>query len=367
MWYFRLSNLITLIAILLLGLIATSGAAVAPRATTDGLCAKYVVQTGESCAMIAKANSITVADIETYNAQTWGWPGCQNILQGASICISSGDPLMPITLPDAICGPQVPGTKRPNNWSDLGSLNPCADNECCSSWGFCGSTPEFCTSKAATTTSRKTTKAAPKATSTTTTSKKDTTTTSKKATTTTTKKATTTTKKATTTTKKDTTTNKPTSATKSSQKKTSTTTSKAPVVSTWTIKMYSEMDCHGDHYILEGHNMDMVDYKCLNLHGNLSTKNSITDVSCNWYTLGGTFKSSCIAGTLTEPQSWIVDGGICTIWENRDCKDVYRHSGYLSRECRNRRESNITDWTSMKCYIPTGFNYNPDPPKQVGL
>lgn len=37
---------------------------------------------------------------------------------------------MPVSLPDAICGPQVPGTVRPNNMSDLDNLNPCLATNC---------------------------------------------------------------------------------------------------------------------------------------------------------------------------------------------------------------------------------------------
>lgn len=136
MGFFCLGNFIALIGILLVGPTATSGAAVAvavaPKADSNGLCYKYVVQAGETCSVIAQAHSITTADIETYNARSWAWAGCGQISQGSFICLSSGEPPMPVALPNAICGPQVPGTARPNSWSDLGSLNPCAANECVS-------------------------------------------------------------------------------------------------------------------------------------------------------------------------------------------------------------------------------------------
>lgn len=134
MGFFCLGNFIALIGILLVGPTATLGAAVAvaPQANSNGLCYKYVVQAGETCSVIAQAHSITTADIETYNARSWAWPGCGQISQGSFICLSSGEPPMPVALPNAVCGPQVPGTARPNSWSDLGSLNPCAANECVS-------------------------------------------------------------------------------------------------------------------------------------------------------------------------------------------------------------------------------------------
>jgi hypothetical protein len=132
MGWFCLSNFLALISIILAGPTTKSGAAVSvvPQASSDGLCYKYVVQAGETCSMIAQAHSITVADIETYNARSWKWPGRGQIPQGTFICLSAGEPIMPVALPNAVCGPQVPGTTPPNNWSDLGSLNPCAANEC---------------------------------------------------------------------------------------------------------------------------------------------------------------------------------------------------------------------------------------------
>ncbi|CAI7624333.1 unnamed protein product [Penicillium viridicatum] len=131
MGFFCLGNFIALISILLVGPTATLGAAVAvaPQANSNGLCYKYVVQAGETCSVIAQAHSITTADIETYNARSWAWPGCGHISQGSFICLSSGEPPMPVALPNAVCGPQVPGTARPNSWSDLASLNTCAANE----------------------------------------------------------------------------------------------------------------------------------------------------------------------------------------------------------------------------------------------
>ncbi|KAJ5112261.1 Peptidoglycan-binding Lysin subgroup [Penicillium argentinense] len=51
----------------------------------------------------------TPADIESYNKDTWAWPGCGQLLQGDFICIGPGDPPMPVALADHFCGPQVPG------------------------------------------------------------------------------------------------------------------------------------------------------------------------------------------------------------------------------------------------------------------
>ncbi|KAJ5225240.1 hypothetical protein N7468_006465 [Penicillium chermesinum] len=37
---------------------------------------------------------------------------------------------MPVALPHAICGPQVPGTARPKDMTTLASLNPCLSGDC---------------------------------------------------------------------------------------------------------------------------------------------------------------------------------------------------------------------------------------------
>lgn len=52
---------------------------------------------------------------------------------------------MPQSLSNAVCGPQVPGTKQPTNGTKLAELNPCKLNACCDIRGQCGVTDEFCT------------------------------------------------------------------------------------------------------------------------------------------------------------------------------------------------------------------------------
>ncbi|KAE8340580.1 hypothetical protein BDV24DRAFT_175262 [Aspergillus arachidicola] len=135
-----------------------------PKPNPDGSCATYTVLVDESCKSIATANSITLEDLEEFNKKTWakfslllkqcpvqcsrglvGWNGCGTLWQGTKICISSGDPPMPNSVANAICGPQVPGTEAPTDGEDLASLNPCPLNACCDIWGQCGITAEFCT------------------------------------------------------------------------------------------------------------------------------------------------------------------------------------------------------------------------------
>jgi hypothetical protein len=57
------------------------------------------------------------------------------LMKTGLICISKGDPPMPGNVPNAVCGPQVNGTERPDNWDDISGLNPCPLNACCDIWG----------------------------------------------------------------------------------------------------------------------------------------------------------------------------------------------------------------------------------------
>ncbi len=50
-----------------------------PKPNPDGSCATFVVPSGDYCAKIAAENHITVAQIEAFNTQTWGWMGCNDL------------------------------------------------------------------------------------------------------------------------------------------------------------------------------------------------------------------------------------------------------------------------------------------------
>jgi GH18 family chitinase len=116
-----------------------------PKPEPDGTCASVVVEAGQWCSTIAAANGITVEDLDEFNKNTWGWAGCDLLQAQQRICISEGDPPMPASIENAVCGPQVPGTEKPTNGTELADLNPCPLNSCCNIWGQCGITHEFCT------------------------------------------------------------------------------------------------------------------------------------------------------------------------------------------------------------------------------
>ncbi|KAJ5173846.1 Peptidoglycan-binding Lysin subgroup [Penicillium coprophilum] len=127
-----------------------------PKQQSDGTCGTYTIQANDNCADLAVHFGITQDDIYELNKETWGWAGCgvNDLKIGQIICLSEGNTPMPAPLSNAVCGPQVPGTKAPsgdyNGWN-LTKLNPCPLNACCSGWGFCGTTGEFCTESPAST------------------------------------------------------------------------------------------------------------------------------------------------------------------------------------------------------------------------
>lgn len=114
-----------------------------PKPNKDGSCATTTVGDGESCSMIAAANSLTEKDIDGFNQKTWGWTGCKNIFRDSVICISKGDPPMPAEVLDAQCGPQAPSTKPPKDMSKLADLNPCPLNAFCNTFGHVCSSTRF--------------------------------------------------------------------------------------------------------------------------------------------------------------------------------------------------------------------------------
>lgn len=115
-----------------------------PQPNPDGTCKTHTIQSGDLCDTIARENSMTVDDINERNKNTWGWMGCSYLVVGNVICLSTGSPPMPAPIANAVCGPQVPGTERPDDMSDLADMNPCPLNACCNVWGQCGITEEFC-------------------------------------------------------------------------------------------------------------------------------------------------------------------------------------------------------------------------------
>lgn len=119
---------------------------ITPKPGTDGSCSVYTIKADDGCSTIAASHGLTTAKIEEYNKKTWGWNGCKVLFEKAQICLSTGTPPFPVSVSNAVCGPQVPGAKKPTSGSsdDWAKLNPCPLNVCCNVWGQCGTTDDFC-------------------------------------------------------------------------------------------------------------------------------------------------------------------------------------------------------------------------------
>ena len=115
-----------------------------PPVNPDGSCFAYQVRSNDNCADLAAQYGLTVADIESFNKNTWGWNGCKVLFLDAIICLSNGSPPFPAPISNAVCGPQKLGSKPPTDGSNIANLNPCPLNACCNIWGQCGITQDFC-------------------------------------------------------------------------------------------------------------------------------------------------------------------------------------------------------------------------------
>ncbi|KAJ5321750.1 Peptidoglycan-binding Lysin subgroup [Penicillium brevicompactum] len=337
-----------------LSVILASAAAV--PTPTDGFCASYIIQGYDTCALIAQAHGITEADIEAFNVNTWAWLGCNQLYQGDFICLSAGNPPMPMALPNAVCGPQVPGTVRPSNWADLGTINPCSDNRCCATWGQCGTGADYCDAKArkppagVTATVSAATEVEPQAP----------TAQAKNAAATTEAKSAETKADAKTTSKKTSTTK---SATSTSSKDNSKPTADAEWIGPleadgsynepWEVTWYSEKDCTGDYYHLSGYNGEVEKGKklpCQSISDTINTDYTETNVTCKWWTGGGMSWAPCKEGTMKSPKSWVLEHAFCTVYSlyNCDCFDHYANL-YTSDGCHNKDKFDTPKFESFQC------------------
>lgn len=116
--------------------------------------------------------------------------------------------------------------------------------------------------------------------------------------------------------------------------------------------MYTEKECAGDYYILQGYNVGY-SKTCANLRGGLRSKYTETGVSCKWFTNRGKSTSDCNASTLDKPQSWIMEAGLCTVFDTKNCKSSLYSNAYTpdpKAPCQNRGKFDTPTFTSMNCY-----------------
>lgn len=106
-----------------------------PKPLPNGDCFNYKVKSGEWCGKIASENGLKVEEIEAFNKKTYGWWGCEGLGVNQVICLSTGKAPKPTPNPKAECGPLALGDKYDSE---------CPNKECCSDYGYCGTTSEFC-------------------------------------------------------------------------------------------------------------------------------------------------------------------------------------------------------------------------------
>ncbi|KAJ5659097.1 Peptidoglycan-binding Lysin subgroup [Penicillium longicatenatum] len=308
-----------------------------PKETSDGYCYTYVVQSfSDTCNSIASEYGLTKAEIEKYNSDTWGWTDCDGIYQGDIICLSSGEPPMPVALPQATCGPQVPGTARPKNYSDLSSLNPCATG-CCIITGKCATAEDgdsdLCRTSSCISGCDTTSVSTKSAKSTSTTSSTKTTSTAST---------------------KSIATEKSTSTTEhTTSSSTKTTAAAATGTGLWTLAAYTGQICNGDYYVLTG--TSLTNMECLSLHGGLSLE-MMDGVSCGYYTDGGSTYADCDSSPELKIWSWSISGGSCVAFEEScsnsgsNIVDLYDQSTGCQESTMYHPHYYMT-WRSLKCQV----------------
>ncbi|KAK4098179.1 glycoside hydrolase family 18 protein [Parathielavia hyrcaniae] len=115
-----------------------------PKPNADGSCYSYETLSGDNCAALAAAHSLTIQILDDFNKKTWGWSGCNPLWLRVRMCLSPGHPPFPAAIENAVCGPQKPNTQPVTDGSDISKLNPCPLNACCNIWSQCGLTRDFC-------------------------------------------------------------------------------------------------------------------------------------------------------------------------------------------------------------------------------
>ncbi|CAG8026934.1 unnamed protein product [Penicillium salamii] len=342
----------------------SAGTQTLPPKGQEPWCYDYTARDGHTCEEIAQGYKISVTEIESFNKDTWGWQGCGAIQEGSRMCISPGEPPMPVALANAVCGPQVPGTVRPKDWSQLSSVNPCPAGQCCSGNGQCGTGAEFCGSSKPEG-EKVTTKGAPIALTRATTLK-------------TTEKASVTSVVSAATTSHQSDKREinlldipltyyhpeedvaPTATTSTSSKTTSS-ASKTGSIETveygWQLQMWPGTGCKGSNYmLLKGYNKKLEDSDCLVLPGwDIPDVFDGKSVSCQWWSDGGLTSAPCNTTKLMTPGSWIISNGLCTVSPNEVC-DNYNdlsqtYGARWGGTCQNRKSTDPSPFGSMKCYV----------------
>lgn len=66
-----------------------------PKPKPNGYCFDYTIKQDDDCSIIAAKNGLTVANLESFNKNTWGWNGCKPLFPNTKMCLSTGNTPMP--------------------------------------------------------------------------------------------------------------------------------------------------------------------------------------------------------------------------------------------------------------------------------
>lgn len=151
-----------------------------------------------------------------------------------------------------------------------------------------------------------------------------------------------TTKKATATTTTTTTTNKSKTKTSSNAEETS---------GPWSISIYSEEDCEGDYYLVEGHNPHTT-RECISIHSGIKSTYTGAGTWCQWYTDGGFNHTDCDDGPNLEVKSWHITTGICTVYDTETCEPnglSQAYASWIRSGCNNADNWSPEHFGGLKC------------------
>ncbi|KAF3769408.1 hypothetical protein M406DRAFT_324927 [Cryphonectria parasitica EP155] len=111
------------------------------------------------------------------------------------------------------------------------------------------------------------------------------------------------------------------------------TSAAARATTTWILAVYSDTDCSGDYYSLEGHNVDSTPLRRAS--------------------------GSPTAATLTQPKSWSVVGGVCTAYDTTACSSDGTEDAYIEAEgCHNylSDDNDTQTWIAVQCGAEVDLN-----------
>lgn len=101
----------------------------------------------------------------------------------------------------------------------------------------------------------------------------------------------------------------------------------------------------------------MLGETCIKIKGDLP-QNSDTSESCAFFTSGGfDGPNPCSSGTFSQPGSFVIRTGFCTVYANDDCTgvangiDSFEYSG-----CTDVDDAfvNLGSWGSLQCFVEGG-------------